>query len=85
MFVSRGVIHLDLFFFVISIYLAKQNPEFIIARYEIKHTSTISGRDLRGLREYVVAHKARLGLVINNDVAPRLYDDRILGVPFTYL
>ena len=40
---------------------------------------------MRGLRDFVVAHKARLGLVINNDVAPRLYDDRILGVPFTYL
>jgi hypothetical protein len=40
---------------------------------------------LRGLRDFVVAHKARLGLVINNDVAPRLYEDRIVGVPFTYL
>ena len=52
---------------------------------EIKHTSTIGGRDLRGLRDYVIAHKARLGVVVNNDVAPRLYDDRIVGVPFTCL
>jgi len=58
---------------------------FIIARLEIKHTSTIGGRDLRGLRDFVIAHKARVGVVVNNDVALRLYDDRILGVPFTYL
>jgi predicted AAA+ superfamily ATPase len=52
---------------------------------EIKHTSTVGGRDLRGLRDYVVGHKARLGVVVNNDVAPRLYEDRIVGVPFTFL
>jgi hypothetical protein len=52
---------------------------------EIKHTSTMGGRDLRGLRDYVVGHKTRLGVVVNNDVAPRLYEDRIVGVPFTYL
>ena len=52
---------------------------------EIKHTSTIGGRDLRGLRDFVAAHKARLGVVVNNDVAPRLYEDRIVGLPFTYL
>jgi len=52
---------------------------------EIKHTSTVGGRDLRGLRDFVAAHKARLGVVINNDVAPRIYEDRIVGVPFTFL
>lgn len=52
---------------------------------EIKHTSTMGGRDLRGLRDFVVAQGARLGVVVNNDVAPRLYEDRIIGLPFTYL
>jgi len=52
---------------------------------EIKHTSAMSGRDLRGLRDYVAAYKARLGVVVNNDVVPRLYEDRIVGVPFTHL
>lgn len=52
---------------------------------EIKHTSTVGGRDLRSLRDFVVAHKARLGVVINNDVAPRIYDDRIVGLPFSFL
>ena len=52
---------------------------------EIKHTSTMGGRDLRGLRDYVAAHRARLGVVVNNDVAPRIYEERIVGLPFTYL
>jgi uncharacterized protein len=52
---------------------------------EIKHTSTMGGRDLRGLRDFVVEYKARLGVVVNNDLAPRLYEDRIVGVPFTCL
>jgi hypothetical protein len=52
---------------------------------EIKHTSTVSGRELRGLRDFVRAYEARLGVVINNDITPRLYDKKILGLPFTYL
>ena len=52
---------------------------------EIKHTSTVGGRDLRSLRDFVRDQKARLGLVINNDVAPRQYDDDLIGLPFTWL
>ena len=52
---------------------------------EIKHTSTVSGRELRGLRDFVRAGKARLGVVINNDIIPRLYEPQILGLPFTHL
>lgn len=58
---------------------------FGLIAMEIKHTSTVGGRDLRSLRDFVVAHKARLGVVINNDVAPRLYENEIVGLPFTYL
>ena len=32
---------------------------------EIKHTSTVGSRDLRGLRDFVIEHKARLGLVVS--------------------
>ncbi len=52
---------------------------------EIKHTSTVHARDLRGLRDFVTEQKARLGVVINNDLAPRLYDDTLIGLPMTYL
>ncbi len=52
---------------------------------EIKHTSTVSARDLRGLREFVREHKARLGLVITNDYAARVHDETLVSLPFTWL
>lgn len=52
---------------------------------EIKHNSAVGGRDLRGLRDFVTENKARMGVVINNDVAPRLYDDKLIGLPFLCL
>jgi hypothetical protein len=58
---------------------------FGLVAVEIKHTSTIEGRNLRTLRDFVARRQARLGVVINNDVAPRLYEDRIVGVPFVYM
>jgi hypothetical protein len=52
---------------------------------EIKHTSTVSGRDLRSLRDFVTGQKARLGVVINNDVMARRYEEDLIGLPFTWL
>jgi predicted AAA+ superfamily ATPase len=52
---------------------------------EITHTSTVGGRDLRGLRDFVTERKARLGVVVNNDVMARRYDEALIGVPFTCL
>ena len=52
---------------------------------EIEHSSTTSGRDLRGLRTFVRDQKARLGVVISNDVMPRQFDDDLVGVPFAWL
>lgn len=52
---------------------------------EIKHASTVAGRDLRSLRDFVRDQKARLGVVVNNDVTPRVYEDNLVGLPFTCL
>lgn len=52
---------------------------------EIKHTSNVGSRDLRGLRDFVIEHKARLGVVVNNDLVPRQYEDKLIGLPFAYL
>jgi threonine/homoserine efflux transporter RhtA len=52
---------------------------------EIKHTSSVNLRDLRGLRDFVAVHKARLGMVINNDVSARCYEDDLIGLPFALL
>jgi len=59
--------------------------DFGLVAVEIKHTSTVGGRELRGLRDFVREQKARLGLVISNDVAARQFDDLLVGVPFTCL
>lgn len=52
---------------------------------EIRHTSAVGGHDLRALRDFVAEHNARLGIVINNDIAARQYEDRLIGLPFTHL
>ncbi len=52
---------------------------------EIKHTSSVSARDLRGLRDFVKEHKARLGLAITNDVSARIHDEKVVSLPFTLL
>ena len=52
---------------------------------EIKHTSVVQPRDLKGLRDFVTEQKARIGIVINNDVMARQYDDRLIGLPFSWL
>jgi hypothetical protein len=52
---------------------------------EIKHTSTIGARDQRNLRDFVASQKARVGVVINNDVRARQYEERLIGLPFTCL
>jgi predicted AAA+ superfamily ATPase len=58
---------------------------FGLVAFEIKHTSTVNPRELRSLRDFVREQKARLGVVISNDIAPRLYEERILGIPFVFL
>lgn len=45
----------------------------------------MGGRDLRAMRDFLTEQRARLGVVLNTDVAPRLYDDRIVGVPLNWL
>ncbi|MEP6832273.1 MAG: ATP-binding protein [Gemmatimonas sp.] len=52
---------------------------------EIKHASVVGARELRALRDLVSEQNLRLGLVINNDSVPRLYDDRLIGIPFAWL
>ena len=58
---------------------------FGLVAVEIKHTSTVTSRDLHGLKDFVNTHRARLGVVINNDTKSRLYDKQIVGLPFTHL
>ena len=52
---------------------------------EITHNSVVGARDLKGLRDFVTEQKLRLGIVINNDVMPRQYDETLIGIPFAWL
>jgi len=52
---------------------------------EIKHGSAVDARGLRPLRDFVDGHKARLGIVVNNDTVARQYDENLIGLPFTCL
>ncbi len=53
--------------------------------FEIKSSSTVGPRDLRALRDFVREQDARIGVVINNDIVPRHYDDKIIGLPMAWL
>ena len=53
--------------------------------FEIKRGERVDPRDLRGLRDFVDQFDLPFGIVVNADRRPRRYDERIVGVPFTYL
>lgn len=59
--------------------------DFGLVPVEIKHTQTLDPRKLVSLKDFVRERRCRMGLVINNDHAPRLYDENIVGVPFACL
>jgi hypothetical protein len=56
--------------------------DFGLIPIEIKHTQTVRVQELQAMEHFIRDSKCRYGLVINNDEAPRLYTERILGVPF---
>lgn len=53
--------------------------------FEIKHGQRVDLRDLRGIRDFMVAEQCPFGIVINNDEYPRHYTETLIGVPFAYL
>ena len=53
--------------------------------FEIKHSSTLNGRELRRLRDFVSGQRAPLGVVINNDATPRLLEEKLVSLPLTHL
>ena len=58
---------------------------FGLVAFEIRHTATVPARELTVLHDFVAGHGARLGVIINNDITPRLYEKRLVGLPFTFL
>ena len=59
--------------------------DFGLIPVEIKYTQSVSAKQLRSLKNFIKDQKCRFGLVINNDERPRMYDDKIAGIPFACL
>jgi len=58
---------------------------FGVIPFEIKRGQRTDMRDLRGIRDFVEEQDCPFGIVINNDTTPRLYNEKLIGVPFVYL
>ena len=56
--------------------------DFGLVPFEIKYSQKVSSRQLRGLKDFIEERKCRFGVVINNDEHLRLYDEKIIGIPF---
>jgi uncharacterized protein len=52
---------------------------------EIKRSQRVDLRDLRALKDFVNERNCPLGIVISNDLSPRLYTEKIIGIPFACL
>ena len=59
--------------------------DFGLIPIEIKHAQTVPLKQLRGLKDFILERNCQYGIVINNDEAPRLYNEKIIGIPFAYL
>jgi predicted AAA+ superfamily ATPase len=59
--------------------------DFGLVAVEIKHASSVSGRDLRSLTGFVREYGARLGVVIDNGREPRMLGEQLVSLPFTRL
>lgn len=52
---------------------------------EIKRNQAVAPAQLRSLRQFVEERRCAVGLVINNDEKVRLYADRLIGIPLSFL
>ncbi len=59
--------------------------DFGLLPIEIRYSQTVRMRELQALDNFLADTRCPLGLVINNDRQPRLYTERLLGLPFACL
>ena len=52
---------------------------------EIKFTQKINWRDLRALKDFITERNGPIGWVVHNAVKIEWLDEKILGIPATYL
>jgi hypothetical protein len=52
---------------------------------EIKYGQKVNQKNLRGINDFINEHNCQYGIVINNDEQPRLYNEKLIGLPSTLL
>lgn len=59
--------------------------KFGLVPIEVKYSQTVPSRQLKSLSDFIKENKCPYGIVINNDDEIRQYDEKILGIPFSYV
>lgn len=55
--------------------------DFGLLPIEIKYGQKVNQKNLRGINDFIEENQCHYGLVINNDEHPRLYNERLIGIP----
>ena len=58
---------------------------FGLVPIEIKLGQKVEAKSLKSLKNFVDEHHCKTGFVINNDEKIRMYTDKIIGIPFSFL
>lgn len=58
---------------------------FGLVPFEIKHAAAIGVRQLRAIRDFIEEFNCPFGIVVNNDEKIRYYDEKLIGIPLSYL
>lgn len=59
--------------------------EFGLLPVEIKYKSTITLRELKGIRQFIKEYDCPYGIVVSNNQRLTLLDDKLVNIPFSYL
>lgn len=59
--------------------------KFGLIPVEIKHTQSLNLRHLRPIRDFINEFDCTFGIVVSRDEKVRMYDEKIIGIPFTML
>jgi predicted AAA+ superfamily ATPase len=59
--------------------------KFGLIPIEIKHTQSLNLRHLRPIRDFINEFKCSFGIVVSRDEKVRMYDEKIVGIPFSLM
>ena len=59
--------------------------DFGLLPIEIKYGQKVNQKNLKGINDFIKEYNCNYGIVINNDESPRLYNEKLIGIPSTIL